>query len=262
MTMLRKYAKTAGMTARSYVSEGPLFLIYFALKFLWVAVLLAVWRAIFAGRAEVDGMTLETVLTYTLIANVFADQMLAETRIVNTMWNGTIATHLLQPLPVEGIFTAEMFGEWSISFCMVSIPLLLLAPAWGIDPLPANAWSGLLFVPSLLLAITLGVAVDFLFGALTMVLNINVWILDRFRSAVGVLLSGAFIPLALMPWGVGKVFAWLPFASMAAAPLQIYTGMGDPPRLLALQVFWCLVLWPCARWAWNANREKLTSYGG
>jgi ABC-2 type transport system permease protein len=260
--MWRKYVKTAQMTARGYVSEGPLFIFYFGLKFLWVAVLLAVWRAVFEGRGMVDGMTLDTVLTYTLIAAVFGDQMMAETRIVNTMWDGTIATHLLQPLPVEGIFTAEMFGEWSIGFGLVSIPLLFMAPSWGINPLPADLMAGLLFVPSLALAIAIGVALDFLYGALTMALNINIWILDQFRVAVGTVLSGAFLPLQLMPWGLGKVFAWLPFASMGAAPLQIYTGTGEPARWLALQVFWCVVLWPCARWAWNANREKLTSFGG
>jgi ABC-2 type transport system permease protein len=250
------------MTARSYTSEGPLFIAYFALRFLRIAVILAVWRAVFAGRGAVDGMTLDTVLNYILIAEIFADQMLPETRIVNTMWDGTIATHLMQPLPVEGLFTAEMFGEWSIGFLLVSLPLFLLAPFWGINPLPADALAGLLFVVSLALAIAIGVALDFLFGALTMAWNLNVWILDQLRSATGVLLSGAFLPLALMPWGLGKIFAWLPFASMASAPLQIYIGTGDALRLLAIQIMWCVILWPCARWAWNANREKLTSFGG
>ena len=54
------------------------------------------------------------------------------------------------------------------------------------------------------------------------------------------MLSGAVIPLALLPWGLGDVLEWLPFASLAWAPLSIYTGIGDAPRLIALQVFWAL----------------------
>jgi ABC-2 type transport system permease protein len=262
MSVIQKYLQTAKMTARSYVTEGPLFLFYFLLRFVRVALLLSVWRAIFAGRGSVDSIPLPTMLTYVLIAEVFADQFLVETTIVNTMWDGTIVTRLLQPLPVEGIFTAEMAGQWSIGLLLVSLPLFVLAPLWGVNPLPASPVNGLCFVLSLLLAITLGIAVDFIFGALTIALNINVWILDRFRAAVGVLLSGAFLPLALMPWGLGKIIAWLPFASMASAPLQIYTGQGNTGQLLLMQALWCMLLWPLARWAWWTNREKLMSYGG
>ena len=76
------------------------------------------------------------------------------------------------------------------------------------------------------------------------------------------MLSGAVMPLALLPWGLGDVLAWLPFAAIAWAPLAIYTGIGDPPRLMALQVGWAFVLWPLAGWLWRANREKVVGYGG
>jgi ABC-2 type transport system permease protein len=261
-TDLKKYRKTAAVTASSYVREGPLFLFYFALRFLRIALLLTIWRMVFAGRGEVDGLRPDVMLTYVLIAEVFADQFLVETTIVNTMWEGTITTRLLQPLPVEGIFTAEMIGQWSIGWLFVSLPMLLLAPLWGVNPLPASPAAGAWFLFSLVLAITLGVAVDFLFGAITIALNINVWILDQFRAAVGSVFSGAFLPLALMPWGLGKVFAWLPFAAMASAPLRIYTGTGNAPVLVAIQAGWCLLLWPPARWAWAKNRERLMSFGG
>ena len=65
-----------------------------------------------------------------------------------------------------------------------------------------------------------------------------------------------------MPWGLGKLVAWLPFASLASAPLQIYTGQGNTLSLLLVQALWCVLLWPLARWAWQANREKLMSFGG
>ena len=68
--------------------------------------------------------------------------------------------------------------------------------------------------------------------------------------------------LALLPAGIGAVFGWLPFASMASAPLQLYIGTGDATRLLALQVGWSLLLWPLARWLWRISRERMVSYGG
>ncbi len=86
--------------------------------------------------------------------------------------------------------------------------------------------------------------------------------MTQIRDAVSVLLSGAIIPLALMPWGIGDVLVYLPFASLASAPLRIYTGTGDPFFLIGLQAFWVVILWPVAHLLWNANRERLVSHGG
>ncbi|MBI1930548.1 hypothetical protein HYR99_40670, partial [Candidatus Poribacteria bacterium] len=58
------------------------------------------------------------------------------------------------------------------------------------------------------------------------------------------------------------VFAWLPFASMASAPLHIYTGTGDAFRLIAVQAGWSVILWPVASWLWRFQRERLVSHGG
>ena len=99
-------------------------------------------------------------------------------------------------------------------------------------------------------------------GGLVVASEQGVWVISRVRDAITTLLSGSLLPLALLPWGIGNVFAWLPFASMASAPLKIYTGTGDPLWLLPVQAGWSIVLWPAALWLWRANREKLVAYGG
>ena len=68
------------------------------------------------------------------------------------------------------------------------------------------------------------------------VLEQHVYALTQIRDAVSVLLSGAIIPLALMPYGIGDVLVYLPFASLASAPLRIYTGTGDPFFLIAFKL--------------------------
>ena len=132
----------------------------------------------------------------------------------------------------------------------------------AVNPLPVSAGAGLLFGVSLLLSISVGLALEFLFGALIVTLEQGVWVIMRIRGALTALLSGALLPLALLPWGIGSVFAWLPFASMASAPLQIYTGTGNALLLLAVQAGWSLLLWPAALWTWRIHRERLVAYGG
>ncbi len=163
---IQKYWKTAAMAASSYTGDSPLFLVDYLLRLLRVLVLLSIWRSLLAGRGTVSGMTLDAVLTYTLVAEVFAAQLSPRTDFDSTLWTGAIVARLLQPLGVFGQFSAELFGRWLFEFVVFSGPLLLLAPLLGVSPLPASAAAGGLFALSLALAIAVGLAVEFVFGGL------------------------------------------------------------------------------------------------
>jgi ABC-type uncharacterized transport system permease subunit len=250
------------MAAASAPGDSPLFLLDYLLRFLRVAVLLSLWRMILGPRDGAGGMTLSEVLTYTLIAEAFAEVLACRSELPHSLWDGSVATRFLQPVGLVGAYAATMVGRWSFSFLCFSLPLLLAAPWLGVNPLPAGAATGLLFAVSLLLSVTVGLAIDFLFGALMVVMEQDYWSVNYIRSGVTGLLAGAVIPLALLPWGLGEVFAWLPFAALASAPLRIYTGTGDPLPLLAGQAAWALLLWPLAGRLWEANRDRLVCYGG
>lgn len=232
------------------------------LRLLRVVVLLALWRAIFAQKGVVAGMPLDAVLTYTLIAAVFEDQFNIQTKVDDALWRGSIALNFLRPMGIFGQFAAQAMGSWVLPFGLFSIPLLLVSPLLGTHPLPAHADAGLWFLPSLALAIAAGFAIDFIFGALAVSLAHNVWFVIEIRRALRMLLSGALIPLAFFPWGIGQVFEWLPFAATASAPLRVYTGTGDTFALLAMQAGWNVVLWPVAHWMWHVNRDRIACYGG
>ncbi len=256
------YLKTAAMAAASYVGDSPLFLLDYLLRFLRVAVLLSLWRLILAGRGTVSGMSMGSVLTYTLVAEVFREQLACRTQLHWALWDGSIVNRLLRPLSPFGEFAAEMAGRWAFGLAVFSLPLMLAAPLLGVNPLPAGAWAGALFLPSLALGVSVGLAVEFIFGSLMVLLRLSLWPIEQMRSALTILLTGALVPLALWPWRLGEAFAWLPFAAMASAPLRIYTGTGPALPLLASQVAWSAVLWPLARWLWAASRERLVAYGG
>jgi ABC-2 type transport system permease protein len=259
---LAKYLKTAELAFAGFFADGPHLLLDYAMRVLRVVIFLALWRMVLGGRGEVSGMTLESVLTYTLIAQVFAPQLDVTTRIEDTMWEGTLTGRFLQPMGLVANFTSELFGTWLMVFLTFSAPLLLLAPALGVDPRPASAAHGALFVVSLALAATLGLAVDFIFCGIAGALEQNIWVVKYVRGGLATILSGALLPLQLLPWRIGDVFAWLPFASMASAPLRVFTGTGDPRWLIPLQLAWCATLWPLANWIWTANRERLAFHGG
>jgi ABC-2 type transport system permease protein len=244
------------------VGENPLFLMDYALRLLRVVVLVALWRSILTGRDTTNSMSLTTVLTYTVIAEVFAEQLAVRTTLTGAFWEGTLVLRFLRPMGLVRQFSAEMAGRWALHLTLFSMPLVLLAPALGVDPRPASPGAAGLFVVSLCLAILVGLALEVLFGALIVALEQPVWLVEYVRTAIATLLSGSLLPLAFYPWGLGDVFGWLPFAAMAWAPLAVYTGTGQPLPLMASQVLWALILWPVADWLWRSNREKLVGYGG
>jgi ABC-2 type transport system permease protein len=259
---LRRYRKTATLAATSAVGESKLFLLDYLLRLLRVVVLLAIWRTILPAHGSVAGFTLGAVLTYTLIAEVFAEQLVCTTQVASDLWEGAIAMRMLLPMSLVEHYAADLCGRWLAGLALFSLPLLLCAPLLGVNPLPAGPLAALLFVLSLALAVTIGLAIEFFFLALTVAVEQPVWVIGRMRRALMTLLSGTLLPLALLPWGLGSVFQWLPFASMASAPLQIYTGTGRAGLLLLVQLGWSVVLWPLTLWLWRANREKLVGYGG
>ena len=244
------------------IGDSPLFVLEYALRLLRVLVLLSLWRMILEGRPPAGGMPLGAVLTYTLISEVFAQQLELRTTLRDAFWEGTLVVRFLRPMGLVRQLGAEMVGRWAIHFVLFSLPLLALAPLLGVDPRPATPTAAGLFAVSLMLAVTVGLALDVFFGALTVALEQPVWLVDYVRTAIATLLSGALLPLAYYPWGLGDAFSWLPFAAMAWAPLAIFTGTANAATLLASQAVWAAVLWPVADWLWRANREKLVAYGG
>jgi ABC-2 type transport system permease protein len=264
----RKVWRTAALAAAGPLGDGWYFALDYVLSFLRVAVLLAIWRAVLAGREGEGGMSTAAVLTYTLAAAVFGHQLGARTHLEQLLWSGDIAARLLRPMNLVAQVVAPMVGGWLPSLCLFSVPLLLAAPLLGVDPLPAGPAAAALFAVSLVLAIAVGIALDFNVAALMARYGWNTWDVERLRSALGALLSGAVVPLALLPWRLGEVLAWLPFAAMAWAPLRIYTGAGgpadpaEPLRLVAVQAGWAVALGLSAGRLWRANRQKVVIYGG
>jgi ABC-2 type transport system permease protein len=248
--------------AAGAVADHPFFLLSYAMRLLRVLVLLALWRYVLVDRVSGGPLTLAGVLTYTLVAEVFAEQLNVRTSLNQAFWEGTLVIRFLRPMGLVRQLSAETVGPWLIDLVLFSLPLIVVAPLLGLDPRPASPVAGVLFGFSLSLAILVGLAVELLTGSVIVGLEQPVWLIEWIRTAIALVMSGALLPLAYYPWGLGEVFAWLPFAAMAWAPLAIYTAAGNPLVLLVSQIVWVAILWPLGMWLWQANREKLVSYGG
>lgn len=250
------------MEAAANIGESRLFVFGYLLRLMRVLAMLAVWRTLLAGRGLVSGLSLPKVLTYTLASELFADLLSCRSGLESSWFDGRISTRFLRPMSIFHQFSSEMLGRAAASFVFFSVPLFLMAPLMGVDPRPASVTAGLMAVISIVAAVSVGLAIEYLIAGLGIAVQIHPYAINNVRTAVTTVFSGAFLPLALLPWHMGSWLAWLPFASQASAPLRIYTGTGDSLPLIATQCLWMALLWPAASWIWRVTREKMVSYGG
>ena len=258
----RRMGSTAWLSATAHVGESRLFLFDYAIRALRVAVLASIWTLLVRADPDASPLPLAALLTWVVLAEAFAHLIALESGLAQSFWQGTLVHYFLRPTGVVRQFAAEGAGRAVIDFALFSLPLLLAAPLFGISVAPASSSAGLLFPVSLALSLAVGLALEFIGGALALVSDQPIWLIDNARRTLVQLLSGALVPLAVLPWGLGDVLAWLPFAATAWAPLALYTGIEEAPRLLALQVGWAVALWALALRLWSRERERVVAYGG
>lgn len=257
---MRPYIATARLAAYIPAREMGMLLAAALLRLAVFTVLVAVWSSFDAATLDAAGVSLSYLITYTAIAQALALLMNPHTSLNEFISGGRIGVRLTWPVGMARLFAAEWCGGvlWStvvssVAIAVVGVPLGLYYP--GLMQLA-------LFVVSLTLAVLVGLAVDYAFALLTARLNNGIWFANSIRQAFTAIVAGAIIPLTIMPWRIGDALQYLPFASMASAPLQVYTSAPNTWSLLLLQVLWVTVLWSGLRF-WSVKiGNSLAAAGG
>ena len=266
MKRLQQYTATARICAKGVFDGGLLSVAgEYLVRFLQLILLVQIWRSFGESSALPDGMSLPVLLTYTLMASVFRQQLDIITPATSALWEGSITGRYLRPCPVLGGLAAETIGRWWIPvFLFYSVPVLLISPLLGISPLPASAWNLVFFLISLALSASLGFALDFIYASMAIRMKNGCWAAQMVREALTQLFTGALIPFAMLPGWAGQLLSWLPTGSIASAPLSIYVGGAgsSPLYLIGLQLVWNAVLWPVSLWIFHKSEERMISYGG
>ncbi|HWS28853.1 MAG TPA: hypothetical protein VN512_01940 [Clostridia bacterium] len=256
---LRPLLATARMSAleQNYFGLGEAIGSY-AIRALRLLALISLFTALFSQGAGAGGMTLPMLLRYTVVSVALSDLLDVRTLASSWMHEGSILSQYMRPMGIFPQLAAHTTGGWITPFLLFSLPVMLISSVLGINVLPQSPW----FFVSLALSISLGFATDFLFACLVIRMQNAAWLVEVIRRAITALLSGAVIPFALLPWGIGDILALSPFASQAGAALSLFTGLAGAKEVLPLQVFWNLLLWPAALILFNRSRERMVPHGG
>lgn len=223
-----------------------------------LAALLMIWRSLFLQGVDLEGMRLSQFYTYTVLSTMLAPLLNIHTPASSWLHDGTMLGLYQRPAGVFAQLAAHTVGGWGMRLLCLSLPVLVISLACGLDMRPVSLW----FFPSLILSVLQGFAVDFLFACLLIRMRNLEWTVHCLREALTALFTGSLIPFAVLPWGIGDFLQLSPFGTLAGAPLAIFTGLAEPGLLIVTQIIWNVILWPLAIYCFNASGERMVSYGG
>jgi ABC-2 type transport system permease protein len=253
-----KYIKTAQIAMRGQTNGGIIYLFpNILVNLMYLLPLMFLWRVI-AGSGIDAGMSLSQLLTYTYINALLGEMLIVRTMASSWNYEGQLINLYARPAPVFGQIIAHTVGTWIPMLIIFSLPMLIIAPLFNITIIPATLW----FFPSLILCISLGFAIDFIFACVTIRLRGMAWLGYSIRMAIASLFSGTVIPFRILPFGLTRIFEYQPFGSLGGAPLSLFVGTTDPARIIITQIVWNIILWTAAVLWFRQSKERQVSYGG
>jgi ABC-2 type transport system permease protein len=223
------------------------------------AISLLVWRGAIAQGAT-PPVTESFLTTYLVLVSIVAMLTSSWTSgfLAESIRLGGLSSWLVRPCSTHLNGLANNLGEKIVKlFLLVPLAAVLGAVFHHQVALPAEATRWLAFGVSLVLAAAMTFSLDIVIGSLAFWFE-DVSAVDRLRSLLARLLSGALIPLALFPKAFEGFLNVQPFRFMVSFPLEVL--LGHPAAgSFALQTAWFAAFVGSAVVVWRAG---LRSYQG
>lgn len=232
--------------------------------FLQLVLLRAVWQAVYGDRDSVDGVPIETMITYLTVVGLlnFIIYPRIASEIGRRIEEGQVAIDMVRPVgfvrQMLAMELGESAGRWIL--LIVVIPGLLLIGSLT----PPSPIAAALFLVSLALAFTVSVLMWLLVGLS------GFWLMhiSGMSGLVGMtssFLAGSMIPVWFMPGALRTAVEWLPFQSINFLPASIWVGQAtgwEIGRALGVQAFWVAVMSALVAWVWNRAQRRIVIQGG
>jgi ABC-type uncharacterized transport system permease subunit len=262
---LNAYRHLAVASARTVLVYRANYVTSIVGALLQILLLKVVWTAVYAGRSEIDGVELSTMVAYVTLTSLqmwFVMQS-STSMVPERVREGKIAADLLRPV---GLLEQTFAGQLGRACVMLPLAVLVLplAVVVGDMRLPDSPAAGVGYLVSLALAIAIALLLGAVLGLIAFwTLEVR-GILFVYRH-ISQFLSGALVPLWFMPDWLRLLAEMLPFQAIAATPVSIYLGRlttGSAVRAIAIQVVWVVLLYLLGRVVWRGALRKVVIQGG
>ena len=204
------------------------------------------WKALYRDQNIVGGVDAESMLTYIIISSALSVLLITnvERRIERSVEKGTVATDMIKPVNLFGVYFAEDIGSVIALMFQNLLPILLIGSLMIKVPTMADVKDIPMFIASVILSFLINWLIAALFGMMAFT-AVNIDALIQVKKHLLRLLSGSIIPIWFFPGSVAKVLSSLPFVYIYQLPLSIYIGRGTRSELIGqmqIQFLWLVIL--------------------
>ncbi|MBN2147252.1 MAG: ABC-2 family transporter protein [Anaerolineales bacterium] len=226
----------------------------------------AVLVALYAGREQVAGITVQAAVTFTGLTQAIIGflSLFGWYDLMNTVYTGSVATDLLKPMRYYSFWLAQDAGRAAAQFLLRGIPLMLgYALVFDIVT-PRGIAQWLAFTITLALAWLISFSWRFLANLSSF------WV----PNAAGIIrmvfvfcwfLSGFMMPLRFFPPWFSALANLTPFPHMMNTVNEVFLGVLQGPALLqalGFQLLWALALIAAGQVVLRMGVRRLEILGG
>ena len=231
---------------------------------LFFIVYMYVFKSLYKGRDNVDGYTLEMVITSILFISCMVNSYINhELFIQEKLKEGAFLTELMKPVDFKAKVLFENIGNVVFNVCFQAVPVILIALMITDIMKPA---SGLF----LMLSLVSSVFGYLIYWYLNLVINeitffdFSVWALVVIKNGIIDIFGGMLLPMWFMPDVVKQVLYFTPIPYLFQIPVNIYLGLYNYKELICfilVQMIWVVFLFGLSRFIWNKGLEKIFARG-
>lgn len=231
-------------------------------------VMLYVWNEVFSQKQTIMGFDKSQMLTYLVVSQclnaIYGWYNATERNISARIKSGDIVLDLVKPINFNFARFYEGIGMTIIQIIFSGCVLLLFIV---FNPSVATPTSFMHFIAFLLSAFFGYVSmfsISLITGLLSFVIS-GYWGLYYLKKAIIDLLSGALIPIGLLPLVLQRFADYLPFKNIIYTPTMIYMGrisINEIVEQMSIQVIWAFILWQLCKYFYRIMIRRVTINGG
>ena len=230
-----------------------------------IVVYLCIYKALYGGATEIDGITFQMVATNFVISLGLSDAFkYNEMFLQDKIHDGTITNEFLKPVNFVFRMLSENIGEGLFKIIFNFIPALLFTLLYASLCPPKSILNLFIMLVSMMLGYLILWLISFIVQTWSFWL-FSVWGIITIKNVFVNILSGSLLPMWFMPDFLRDIISFTPFESIYFTPVRIYLGELSGMDILsgmAMQVMWIVVLAMIANVFWKKGCKKLVVQGG
>lgn len=242
---MRKYLAYIKINILKHLEHRVNTIIWYFYGFIESLIAYVIWVAVYGSKEVINGFERKDLLSYFIVMSIlwyFVGGTM-NVRIGEEIKNGQLNLYLAKPIhPILQYAFIEQ--GWKIASLILILPVFLLIFFIFNLHLPITSLSQICF---LCLSLILGAIIfslwDMIIGMSAFFIQ-NMRPINRLSSIFYSLLSGQFIPLALMPSLVSKLNNFFFFRYTFAFPLEIIfmSDKIDIGKMFVVQIVWVVII--------------------